>query len=205
MDQKTKVGMVLAIVAAGIGFVPSDEGSIVVLKAIAFPALVLYMYYLSAGQFLEKNVSILVADVREDRRDHYRKTLLQNFGSHGPAAPQRESRGEVAIGLKTRRSVEDLKKTADKSDLKIQYEEASVTLRYTSLEAEARMTVQISGRATPGSKVTIEGVAEAIPVGSSGAFTVEAPLALVEKHKERGFIPAKCTKGSLVDDIEIRL
>ena len=129
--------------------------------------------------------------------------LLEALKPLGTTAKLQEDPGEVAISIETERSLEDAKKKADRCKLKMEFRTATGILRYTSLEASAAMLVAVTGHATPRSKVIIDGFKEKINIGASGEFTVQVPLSLIRENESRGYIHAKCKKGSMEEDLRI--
>lgn len=205
LDTRTKIGLGLAVACAVVAFIPYNDGLMLVTKALLFLGLLAFMYFggASAGE-LEKSVQVVVIDVRDDRKESFRNALRTALGALGQVTNVGDSLdGTVSVYVSTKRHVDDVKKTADSCKLKMQFASAQATLRYTSLEASAEMLVAVTGKATPGSEVQIDGVRGAISVGPNGSFTAQIPLSVVRKNETRGFVPAKCIKGQLVDEIQI--
>ena len=203
MDTKTKIAMGLAVICAILGFIPSTEGALFLLKLIFFTSLIAFIYYSVSGRFMEKTIQVIVRDVRSDRKNVYRNSLLNALKAFGEPIKLQEDPDEVAVEVKTKRSLEEVKKSIDHCKLKIQFKSTFSNLKYTSLEAAAEMLVAITGSATPGSTVTIEGIKQKIKVEAWGEFAVKVPLSLIRKNEARGYIPAKCKKGNIEDDIQI--
>lgn len=203
MDTKTKTALVLAVICAILGFIPSNAAILILLKLIFFISLIAFIYYAVSGRFIEKTIQVIISDVRSDRKDVYRDSLMSALKSFGEPTKLQEEPDEVAVEVKTKRSIEEVKKSIDHCKLKIQFKYTFSNLRYTSLEAAAEMLVAITGKATPGSTVIIEGIKEKIKVESWGQFAVKVPLSLIKKNESRGYIPAKCRKGNIEDDIQI--
>lgn len=160
---------------------------------------------LGSGRLLEKRIHVLVADVGPGRKDDYRSALLKALKPLGPTARLKEDPDEVAVAVTTSRSLADARKKASACRRTMQFRSAVGVLRYISLEAAAEMVVAIKGRATPGSRATIGGVRTEIEVASSGSFAVQVPLSLLRKHESQGYIPAKCRKGNMEEDIRISI
>lgn len=203
IDTRTKVGLGLTVVCGVLAFITSTDVTFLLAKGAMFIALIVFMYFGASAGFLDKRIQVIVKDVRDDRRRAYRNSLLDAMKSLGEPFELNEDPGEVAVGVETKRHLDDVKRAADGCKLKIQYQAAIGTLKYTSLEASAEMLVAITGMATPGSRVEIEGFRGKIQVDSSGSFSAQIPLSLVRKNESRGYIPARCLKGNLADDIQI--
>lgn len=117
-----------------------------------------------------------------------------------------EDRNEIALAVsETTAMMTKVDSAVEDSGVELNRDDARGIIKYSSLEAKAEMTVTIQGNATPGSEVFIDGVSQTIEVGRGGGFSVEVPLALVQKHEEKGHIPATCKKGNAEEEIEIPL
>lgn len=154
---------------------------------------------------IEKKLKVIVVDVRPDRRKEYREHLLAALTKFAPSQPLPESFGDVAVTVTASCSAEDVAAAVDACNLKIQLKSAEIELRYGSLEVSAGLQVTISGRATPGSVVEVDGLTQKINVDGTGVFSVQVPLALAKRHEALGYIPAICRKGTLSESIRIPL
>jgi len=159
----------------------------------------------ATAEEIEKKLKVIVVDVRPDRRKEYREQLLAALTKFAPSQPLPESFGDVAVTVTASSSAEDVAAAVDACNLKIQLKSAEIELRYGSLEVSAGLQVTISGRATPGSVVEVDGLTQKINVDGTGVFSVQVPMALVKKHEVLGHIPAICRKGKLNESIRIPL
>lgn len=205
MDNRSKITFGLVAVCIVLAFIPINTGMFLLLKIFGFGGLLGAFYLEFIGSKNIKKIQVTVDDVRVDRVKDYRNVLLKKLSKFGETAKLNEDRNQTAVRVSTRRSIDDVRRIIEKTNLNIELKRATDIIAYTSLEASAEMMVTINGATTPNSEVKISGIRGTIKVGSSGNFSVEVPMKLVQKHQEKGYIPATCKKGSMSEDIKISI
>lgn len=206
VNPRTKTVLIAIGVSAAIGLIPSMSVLVVLLKLLAFGGLFGLVYYYFIADRLDKDIVITVDDVQRSKKDEYRDQIRSALDSFGEIVRLDEDRNEIALAVsETAAMMTKVDSAVEDSGVELNRDDARGIIKYSSLEAKAEMTVTIQGNATPGSEVFIDGVSQTIEVGRGGGFSVEVPLALVQKHEEKGHIPATCKKGNAEEEIEIPL
>ncbi len=122
MDARTKFALVILALLGIAAFFPPNEPFFLVGKIALLAALLAIILTGGVSGTLPKTIQIVVEDVREDRRSTYRNILLRTMSRLGESVQLDEEHGEICIGVKTKRPMEDVKKAADKCDAKMQFD-----------------------------------------------------------------------------------
>ena len=204
VNPRTKIVLIPLGVCAVLGLIPSMSIPVILLKVLAFGSLFGLVYYFFVDDRLDKDIVIIVDDVQRSKKDEYREQIRSALDSFGEVVRLEEDLNEIALAVpETTATMTNVDRAVEGSEAKLNRDNARGIIEYSSLGAQASMTVTIEGSATPGSEVFIDGVSQPISVGRGGGFAVEVPLSLVQKHQDQSYIPATCRKRDIEEEIEI--
>lgn len=172
-------------------------------RGVFAAAMVGYLVWVDRRGQAPKTLTLRIEGVEVGDAGTFTQRLRSVFGEAVQLSLPSETRPGLAARIETRETLPMIIKRLRKAGLKMSLMQTEGRLVYTALAGQARVTVRVEGMASPRATVKVQGVDTPVTADAEGRFVVAVPMAVVRKHRRKGFIPATWSKAQVEQRIRV--